>query len=167
MKYQHPSISLEDCQDFVSLTLVIRSRHLRPLQNFLKSYLKRTVKFERNEDGLFQTKIESSQFPASVVRALYQDELAELRRRFTAHISYDNPRKTSAELQSHLMDSRQKREHYEERAKMIISDWNGNEKVKAERLLPMLEAEIANCWKFIDDVYAPVSEKDWTGSQPF
>lgn len=99
------------------------------------------------------------QNPVHVVARLleYQDDLAELRRLFTAKTFYQNRRYSSeAEAAAFHECFEQKRQAYHDRAVNFLSAWDGGEKDKAERLLPMLEAEIQNCRDFINEVFAPV-----------
>ncbi len=87
----------------------------------------------------------------------YQGELPELRRLFATRTYYSNrliKSKTEAEAVSARF--RQERQAYENQAANIVSTWNGSEKEKAERLLPMLELEIQNCRKFVAEVFEPV-----------
>lgn len=88
----------------------------------------------------------------------YQDELAELRSLFATEIHYRNPRiRSEAEREAALAQFRQKRQGYEERGVNLVAKWNGSEKEKAERLLPMLELEIHKCRKFVAEVFQPIS----------
>jgi len=94
----------------------------------------------------------------------YQDQLAELQRLFSDNIHYNNTQnRTRPEVQAIVIKFQQKREAYEQRAKFVISKWSGDEKEKAEQLLPMQDAEIANCWKFVEEVFAPVSKSERQG----
>jgi hypothetical protein len=87
----------------------------------------------------------------------YQDELAELKKLFANKIYYSNPRiKSKVEAEAVSARFRQERQAYEEQAANTVSTWNGTEKEKAERMLPMLELEIQNCQKFVAEVFEPV-----------
>ena len=87
----------------------------------------------------------------------YQDELPELRKLFATKTYYGNRRiKSKTEAEAVSARFRQERQSYEEQAANLVSTWNGSEKEKAERLLPMLELEIQNCRKFVAEVFEPV-----------
>jgi hypothetical protein len=87
----------------------------------------------------------------------YQDELAELRIKFTTETYYSNPRiKSRVEAEAVVARFRQERRAYEEQALNVVSGWIGNEKEKAKQLLPMLRSEIENCRMFVVEVFAPV-----------
>lgn len=87
----------------------------------------------------------------------YRDELAELRRLFATETRYRNPRiKSEAEATAVIAGFRQARDAYQEQAASIVSAWEGTERERAERLLPMLESEIENCTRFVAEVHAPV-----------
>jgi hypothetical protein len=87
----------------------------------------------------------------------YQDELAELRKLFATETYYSNPRiKSQAEADAVGDRFRQEQQAYEERAANLVSTWNGSEKEKAERLLPMLKLEIEHCKEFVAEVFAPI-----------
>jgi hypothetical protein len=98
------------------------------------------------------------QNPAHICARLleYQDKLAKLRNLFASKIHYRNPRiKFEAESEAVVSRHQNERRAYEEEAANLVSTWNGSEKEKAERLLPMLELEIQNCRKFIAEVFEP------------
>jgi len=84
----------------------------------------------------------------------YQDELAVLMKFFSKGIRYSDCKKEITDI---WLTSRRSGK-YEEQAQIIVSKWNGNERGKAERVLSMLDAELANCWKFVEEVFAPVPE---------
>lgn len=87
----------------------------------------------------------------------YQDELAALQKLFANKTYYGNTRiKDDAAVEIVVARFEQKRLAYEGQAAHLVSTWHGNEKEKAERLLPMLELEIQNCRKFVAEVFAPV-----------
>lgn len=99
------------------------------------------------------------QDPAQVCARLleYRDELAELRKLFANESYYRNPRiKSQAESEAVVARFRQECQAYEEHATNLVSTWNGSEKEKAARLLPMLELEIQNCREFVAQVFRPV-----------
>ena len=98
-----------------------------------------------------------SQSPAHVYERLleYQAELNVLIKFFSSGVRYSDSRKS---VEKNLAMNRRENK-YEEQARIITAKWDGNEKKKAERLLPMLEAELANCYKFIEEVFAPVEKK--------
>lgn len=83
----------------------------------------------------------------------YQHQLAILQQYFAKEIRYSDSRK---EIEGAMFSRGEK---YEQQAKSIVSTWSGNEKEKAERLIPVLEAEMANYWKFIEEVFAPVQKQ--------
>ena len=87
----------------------------------------------------------------------YQDELAELEELFTTGTPFKNPRiKSAAEAEAISERFRGVREAYEKRAADLVSRWEGGEKEKAERLIPMLELEIPKVEKFIAKVLEPI-----------
>ena len=87
----------------------------------------------------------------------YQDKLGELRNLFLSKIHYRNqPIKSPAESESFMSQHKMKRLAYEETAMNLVGTWSGSDKEKAEQLLQMLELEIQNCRKFVDQVFAPV-----------
>lgn len=87
----------------------------------------------------------------------YQDELAELEELFATKTPYRNARIKPAEAEAISERFREIRDAHEERAMDLVSGWEGSEKEKAARLLPMLEREIPKVEKFIAKVLAPVS----------
>lgn len=88
----------------------------------------------------------------------YRDELAELRRLFETRSYYTNSRNhTEAELQAFTVHFSQKRQAYEDSAKELVSSWEGNDKAKAAKLIPLLQEEIQNCRQFVAEVFAPVA----------
>jgi len=90
----------------------------------------------------------------------YQDELAELQTLFATGTPYTNPRiKSEAEAEVVVSRFRQERQAYEEQAADLVSAWEGSEKEKAERFLPMLTLEIQKCQKFAAEVLKPVSPR--------
>ena len=90
----------------------------------------------------------------------YRDELADLRQLFLTKTHYSNPRiKSQAQSKSLLTRFRTERAAYEEQAQKLVCTWNGADKEKAKRLLPMLDLEIENCKKFILEVFAPISKR--------
>ena len=87
----------------------------------------------------------------------YHDELAELEKLFATGTPYKNPRiKSAAEAEAISERFRAERESYEKRAMDLVSGWEGSEKEKAERLIPMLEVEIPKIEKFIAKVLEPI-----------
>ena len=90
----------------------------------------------------------------------YQDELAGLQTLFATGTAYTNSR-TKSDAKANAAVSRFGIElHvYEERAASLVSAWQGSEKEKAERLLPMLALEIQQCERFAAAVLEPVSPR--------
>ncbi len=76
----------------------------------------------------------AEQNPAHVYARLleYQGQLAELQNRFTAQAPYDNSSKTKTEIDNYLKERRRECENYEDRAKIITSNWKGDENEKAK-----------------------------------
>lgn len=102
------------------------------------------------------------QNPAHICARLlgYRDTLDELRRLFATKTYYTNPGfKSEAEAEASSVRHQKQSQAYAAQAAALVSTWDGSDKEKAERLLPMLEAEIQNCRKFIADVFEPVSPR--------
>jgi hypothetical protein len=96
----------------------------------------------------------------------YQDEIAELQTLFSSGTPYTNPRrKSDAEAAAVVGRFPQERQGYEERAASLVAAWEGSEKEKAARLLPMLESEREKCQKFAAEVLEPVSPRARSSEQ--
>ena len=90
----------------------------------------------------------------------YRDEIAELQTLFAAGTPYTNRRtKSDGDFNEALSRARIKSQAYEERAAKLIYAWQGSEKEKFKRLLPMLELEIQKCERFAAAVLEPVSPR--------
>ena len=90
----------------------------------------------------------------------YQDELAGLQTLFATGTPYTNPPpKSDAKANAAVSRVGIEIHAYEERAASLVSAWQGSEKEKAERLLPMLKLEIQKCERFAAAVLEPVSPR--------
>ena len=88
----------------------------------------------------------------------YREDLGELRRLFATQTFYTNPRNhTETEREAFSIQFKLVRQAYEESATKLVSSWEGTEKEKAQKLIPLLESEIQNCRQFVIEVFAPVA----------
>ena len=86
-----------------------------------------------------------------------QDRLAELQALFAAGTPYTSQRESVAEANAVLARICKQLRAREKEAASFTSTWEGGEKEKAGRLLPMFKLELKKVEKFVADVLKPVS----------
>ena len=87
----------------------------------------------------------------------YQDTLAELEKLFATNTLFKKHRgKSVTETEATSEQCREVGDSYEKQALDLVSVWQGSEKEKAERLIPMLEMEIPKVERFIAKVLEPI-----------